>query len=77
MLVVLSATLMLVDLFVAIMQVTVSVAIMQLKVSVAFMESIHMNKLSNLVLKMVILMFSGSSHFCLPLHLSFQNVCKV
>ena len=32
---------------------------------------------SNLVLKMVILMFSGSSHFCLPLHLSYQNICKI
>ena len=38
MLVVLSATFMLVDLFVAIMQVTVSVAIMQLEVSAAFMQ---------------------------------------
>ena len=38
MLVVLSATFMLVDLFVVIMQVTVSVAIMQLEVSAAFMQ---------------------------------------
>ena len=39
--------------------------------------SIHATELSNLVLKMVILTFSGNSHFWLPLHLSFQNVCKV
>ena len=38
MLVVRSATFMLVDLFVATMQVTVSVAIMQLEVSAAFMQ---------------------------------------
>ena len=38
---------------------------------------IHAIELSNSVLKMVILTFSGSSHFCLPLHLPFQNVCKV
>ena len=39
--------------------------------------SIHATELSNSVLKMVISMPSESSHFCLPLHLSFQNVCKV
>ena len=33
--------------------------------------------LANLDSKMVILMFSRNSHFWLPLHLSFQNVCKV
>ena len=39
--------------------------------------SMHAIELSNLDLKMVILMFSGRSHFCLPLHLFFQNVWKV
>ena len=38
---------------------------------------IHTIELSNLQLKMVILMFSGSNHFCQPLHLSMQNICKV
>ena len=39
--------------------------------------SIHAIGFSNLVLKMVMLIFSGSSYFCLPLHLSIQNSCKV
>ena len=39
--------------------------------------SIHAIELSNLDFKMVALVFSGSSHFCLPLHLSLQNVSKV
>ena len=39
--------------------------------------SIHALELSNLDFKMVILMFSGSNHFCLPLHLSSAklNIC--
>ena len=45
MLVVLSATIMLVDLFVAIMQETVSVAIMQLEVSTASMQVVSAGKI--------------------------------
>ena len=46
-------------------------------VAIGKLESIHTTEFSNLVLKMVILMFSGSSHFGLPFHLSFQNVWEV
>ena len=37
---------------------------------------IYAIELSNLDFKIVILMFSGSSHFCHPLHLSIQNIAK-
>ena len=44
---------------------------------IAKLGLIYAIELSNLVLKMVILMSRGSSHFCLPLHLYIQNVGKV